>query len=314
MGKDVPEKILEDFNDVFADIHNALVFKGRKVLDEKELVPMVTEAFTIRPNGKPRQGNRDIRKADKQHGQYRLICGLENQEGCDNTMPVRVMGYNFAAYEEQIREITEKNRQRKKPAITKRIHDDQRLAPVITTVLYYGNEKWERPLSLYDMLEFPEDLAEEIKPYVADYPINLISLAELTKEERERFQSDFRMVAEYIACGRDMEKFKEIVSENRKSIKHPKELLAVLDEGKTEEEYRSIVETLMEKNEGEEGIKMQGFADYYVNEGIQKGIQRGQERLNKLNLHLISEKRYQDLERAAKDGEYRKELFDAYGI
>lgn len=45
MGKDIPEKRLEDFNDVFADIHNALVFKGKEVLRENELVPLRTEAF-----------------------------------------------------------------------------------------------------------------------------------------------------------------------------------------------------------------------------------------------------------------------------
>lgn len=185
MGKDIPEKRLEDFNDVFADIHNALVFKGKEILRENELVPLRTEAFSIRTTGRTRQGNRDIRKADMRHGQYRLICGLENQEGRDNTMPVRVMGYDFAAYEEQIKEIAEKNESEKNPAYTKRIHDGQKLTPVITTVLYYGKEKWERPRTLHDMLDFSKE-TEEIRPYVADYPINLISLAELTREERER--------------------------------------------------------------------------------------------------------------------------------
>ena len=53
---------------------------------------------------------KDIRKADRAGNCYRLILALENQAGCDNTMPERCMGYDFAAYEEQIRRIAAKNR------------------------------------------------------------------------------------------------------------------------------------------------------------------------------------------------------------
>ena len=35
--KDASEKILESYNDVFSDIVNVLLFKGRKVLSEEEL-------------------------------------------------------------------------------------------------------------------------------------------------------------------------------------------------------------------------------------------------------------------------------------
>lgn len=78
MKSDIPEKRLEDFNDVFADIHNALVFGGKEILKEERLTALPTEAFTKKRDDTSRQGNRDIRKADGEHGQYRLICGLEN--------------------------------------------------------------------------------------------------------------------------------------------------------------------------------------------------------------------------------------------
>ena len=35
--KDASQKILESYNDVFSDIVNVLLFKGRKVLSEEEL-------------------------------------------------------------------------------------------------------------------------------------------------------------------------------------------------------------------------------------------------------------------------------------
>ena len=45
-----------------------------------------------------------------------------------------------------------------------------------------------------------------------------------------------------------------------------------------------------------------------------KGQIKGEERFAKLNLLLMAEKRYDDLERASKDRDYRRHLFDSFGI
>lgn len=105
MQKDITEKRLEECNDVFADINNGLVFEGKHILNPDQLVPLPTEAFTRNDDGSIRQGNRDICKADQKNGRYRLICCAENQTGVDNTMPQRLMGYDYASYEEQIKAI-----------------------------------------------------------------------------------------------------------------------------------------------------------------------------------------------------------------
>ncbi|MBE5869189.1 MAG: hypothetical protein E7293_09625 [Lachnospiraceae bacterium] len=104
MQKDIAAKRLEEHNDVFADIFNNLIFSGQKVLEEGTLISLPTEAFTRMERGRLRQGNRDVCKADKEQNVYRLICGIENQECRDNTMPERIMGYDFAAYEKQIQD------------------------------------------------------------------------------------------------------------------------------------------------------------------------------------------------------------------
>ena len=49
-------------------------------------------------------------------------------------------------------------------------------------------------------------------------------------------------------------------------------------------------------------------------EGEMKGQMKGEERVSKLNLLLMADKRYDDLERASKDKEYRRQLFDTFGI
>lgn len=45
-----------------------------------------------------------------------------------------------------------------------------------------------------------------------------------------------------------------------------------------------------------------------------EGIKEGEDRVSRLNLLLIEETRYEDLEMASKDKEYRDKLFRDYGI
>ena len=83
--KDILEKRLIRKNEVFADIFNNIVFRGRQILDSASLESLPSESNTRKRNGRWRQGYRDIRKADRNSQQYRLICGIENQQDTDNT-------------------------------------------------------------------------------------------------------------------------------------------------------------------------------------------------------------------------------------
>ena len=78
------------------------------------------------------------------------------------------------------------------------------------------------------------------------------------------------------------------------------------------EAVREGVKTVMggKKLEYEEKtIKREG-----EKEGIKKGIKKGEGRINQLNLYLISENRFDDLERAVNDREYQLQLFQEYGL
>ena len=48
--------------------------------------------------------------------------------------------------------------------------------------------------------------------------------------------------------------------------------------------------------------------------GIEKGIEKGESRLNQLNFHLISDKRFDDLARATNDRQYQAQLYKEYGL
>ena len=276
MQKDITKKRLISKNDVFADIFNALLFEGEEILLEEYLVPLPTESFTRRADGQIRQGNRDVRKADIRNGSYCLIFGEEDQEGIDNTMPQRIMGYDFSSYEEQIKTHISKNTQSKNPAITKRIHDEQKLTPVITLVLYWGTEEWKSPQCLYDMIEFPPEIEKRIRPYVADYPMNLIQMASLPKSARERFKSDFRLLAEYAALKNKPEKLKKMLEEDTQVICHREEFLDALCAVSGDKRYGNM-KAQIEERAKKEAITMCVVLDEYENRGIEIGLARGVE-------------------------------------
>ena len=276
MKKDTAEKRLEACNDVFADIFDNLLFGGQQIIDEEQLEATPTEAFVRKGNGRIWQGNRDILKTCGKKGQYRLICGIENQTQIDNTMPERIMGYDYAVYEEQIRKLQAQNEKDGRPAYAKRLHENQRLMPVITAVLYYGTkEEWRHPVRLYDMLDFPAEVEEVIKPYVADYPINIIDVSRLAEKERARLTSDFRLIADYLAYKNNPERLKKFMEENNQKIRHPEEFLDVMSEVASDGRYKKIKEKILNQGVKKEELTMCIIAEELENRGMEKGIALG---------------------------------------
>lgn len=137
-SKDIVEKTLESYNDVFADIVNVLLFDGDEVIKENELQP-AREKSMYKIDGKVYQQERDIAKFWK-NGEIQIaFLGIENQTSVDNDMPLRVISYDGAAYRNQLK------------AGKKRY-------PVITLILYFGEKKWEKPKCILDCFEVPDKI------------------------------------------------------------------------------------------------------------------------------------------------------------
>ena len=283
--KDIKEKRLIAKDEVFADIYNNIVFQGEQILDSRTLESLPTESYARRTDGSWRQGNRDIRKADRHNHQYRLICGIENQEACDNTMPVRTMGYDYASYEEQIRTLQNQNQADGHPAYAKGLHDGQKLAPVVTTVLSFGHG-WEGPRSLYELLDFPEAYRTQLEKLVPDYRLNLVQVDELPQEVIERLTSDFRLVAEFCVNRKNPARFRKFLKENTKPIQHPEELLELLGEVTGDRRYQEITGYIVEKKG--EPITMYSVEDELEQRGMERGLEQGLERGLAQGLELVN--------------------------
>lgn len=70
----------------------------------------------------------------------------------------------------------------------------------------------------------------------------------------------------------------------------------------------------MELKEIKEAMTMTKLGQMLVDDGIEKGIEKGAERMRKLTKLLLDKKQYEELEKAAEDSEYCERLMKRYKI
>ena len=246
-GKDITQKMLERYNDVFADIVNVLLFNGKRIVDEDALTDTPVDS-ALKIDGEIHSQDRDVAKYWKNSQINIALFGLENQTVPDKLMPMRVIGYDGAEYKKQ---VLEENRYKKK-------------YPVITLVLYMGYDRnWKYSNSLLDLLEVDENL----KPYVSDYRINVFEIAFLDREKIELFKSDFRMLADYLYQMRTNNSYKG----DESNIKHVDEILMLMSAMSGFKNVENIIKVAHERKVS----NMKGFFELAEEKGLEKGLELG---------------------------------------
>ena len=81
------------------------------------------------------------------------------------------------------------------------------------------HKRWDKSKSIYEVLG--DGLDDALKPFVQDYKINLFEIAFLEEEDVELFQSDFKIVADYLVQMRKNNDYKPSPQE----IRHVREVL-----------------------------------------------------------------------------------------
>lgn len=218
--KDITEKLLEEQDDVFADIINTLVFGGKQVIKEEDLESISTLS-SYKMSGKLHAQERDVLKAWKQGCIRIAVCGLENQTNVDYDIPLRVIGYDGAVYRAQLNE--------KQPEGVKRY-------PVFTLVLFFGKGKWTGPKNLLDRISVPE----ELEGLVSDYRINVIEIGLLNEETIRQFSSDFQIVADYMIQMQQGGKYKP----SEKPMRHLEGVMDLMEALTNDEKYKESIQVL----------------------------------------------------------------------
>ena len=245
--KDITERALEAYNDIFADIVNVLLFKGKRLIDPADLSDALPKSV-IKADGKVYDQERDIAKFWVKEQVRIALVGLENQTAVDKDMPLRIISYDAGEYKKQI--IDKKNKMR---------------YPIITLVLYFGNRRWKRPLSLKECFDIPK----ELEPYVNDYKIHVFEIPYLKDKLVTMFRSDFKVVADYFVQVRKNKKY----IPSKEKVEHVNEILSLMRVLTRDDRF----EEAMNRNVNKEAENMSEALTLLINEGEERGEERGRE-------------------------------------
>lgn len=243
--KDLSEKLLEDYSDVFADIVNVLLFHGNNTVKEEDLIDSGTKSQYKADDTRLHEQERDIMKIWKKQNVSFAVIGLENQTAVDNDMPLRIIGYDGASYRAQM------------------LRNGNERYPVITLVLYFGDSPWSGPRSLFECFSIPD----ELKGYVNDYRIHIVDIPSLSEEQVAAFKSDFRIIADYF---RQIRNNNGIYIPSRQEFRHTDAVLKFFGAFTSDQRF---IETAQSKKEVR---NMCDVLDRAEEQGIKKG--REQER------------------------------------
>ncbi|MDE6642109.1 MAG: hypothetical protein K2K63_16480 [Acetatifactor sp.] len=193
----------------FADLFNGVFFQGKPVIRADRLLEGSETYSDMTEN--PLDRTRDL-KMITDDGETLRILALENQENIDYTLPYRCMQYDSLEYGRQLRELKKYNKARKLLSTPAEricgITRQNRLAPVYTLCLYHGEEPWDGPLSLRDMVDFGAD-REDMGRFFADYPITLFCINE--QESFHMFQTELREVFAVMNLRRNKRQLYEVL-------------------------------------------------------------------------------------------------------
>ena len=298
--KDTALGDLEAFNDVFADIMNVLMFKGKAYVDENDLEQgREKSSYEAENKVRIRPQFRDIHKYWKDCKVRLAYVGFENETEPENDMPFRVMGYDGAAYRDQLSYYTDAKGKR---------HRNKERYPVITLVLYTGYKKrWDKATTLHEVLG--DKIDARLLPFVNDYKIHLFEIAFLDEETVQKFQSDFRIVADYLVQMRKNNDYKP----SDIQIRHVREVLNTMSALTQDNRFTEIY---AESKKGDEPKTMCEALDKVEKRGEAHGRaigeahgrRTGQVEISKLMASLAADGRSDDIIKAGSDEDFLHKL------
>ena len=209
----------------FADAFNFFVFNGEQVVKAEELSECDTTLISL-PYGnnarQPIQKFRDVLNKwtvmMKDGKNVYIILGIENQSFIHYAIAVKNMLYDAMNYDEQVRNAGKSYREKNRPKLTgdeffSNFRKTDKLIPVITLVIYFGENEWDAPRSIKEMLSVQD---ERILQFVQDYKINLIEPHKLSDEEFEKFTTDLGITLNFIKRSKDKKELDNLIHKDER--------------------------------------------------------------------------------------------------
>lgn len=225
---DITQKEYFTDKERFADFVNAVYFNGRRVVKAEELTD-VPEIVRKADEAAVLERTCDVVKKYTKDGTVFAIYAMENQKTVDYRMPVRVMLEESLRYDSQMKQIAKKNSEEiKSSEETDPVNDGEflygfrksdRLKPVYTMVVYWGEGEWDGATSLRELMALPEEDEELRRTMLEMLPDYKIRVYDLNKEKDfSAFSTALKTVFEFYSRHNDGNSMKEYIEEHREEV------------------------------------------------------------------------------------------------
>ncbi|MCD7956783.1 MAG: hypothetical protein LUG93_13765 [Lachnospiraceae bacterium] len=178
---------LKDFwrdNNRFADLFNAVLFEGQEILKPDALEEADTDVsgvIQLKQYQESLVRARDVVKKTA-YGADFVIWGIENQQHIHYASPLRTLLYDGMGYLKEYNEITRQRKEDSEPKtkdeFLSKMRKEDRLHPIFSITVYYGEKEWDGPLCLKDMIV---DMPGPMARLFSDYKMNLVQVRDSGK-------------------------------------------------------------------------------------------------------------------------------------
>jgi len=264
-------------NDIFAEIFNYYVFGGEGILRPEDLQELDAAEGVVLTDGGGKKRSlgryRDLLK----YAVIRcstdacfLLIGIENQTNVHFAMPVRNMLYDSISYAGQALGRERLHRRQKDrmsgAEFLSGFRKDDRLLPVMTLVVNFGQKPWTAPRSLYEMLEATD---KKVLRYINDYRINLIDPHQMKEDDFQKMGESLQYVMRFIAASGSRDEMKELLDRYKGIYENLEKDAAEL--------LNACAHMNIHISKGKEAFDMCKAWDDMARESMEKGIAQGEE-------------------------------------
>lgn len=284
MGKE-DVNLKDYFNDVgrYADLWNGGVFEGKQIVKPDELQEVNPSVFKADHHA-VMERSRDVVMKQNLKGHRFILLAVENQKIIDYSMPVRIMLQEALTYDHQRKEIVRENKREENDGVQGlyknagellyKFRRKDKLQPVVTLVAYWGEEPWDGPMNLHDMIDFGSEPGQgnclenaEIQKLIPKYPLHFIDMSKV--EHPEYFKTELRPFLELYQRRNDKTEFVEYIRNNENAQKMDDESWYMLGQVTHSEELMKAITLKNDKCEESEAM-CKALEDFY-NDGVEEG-------------------------------------------
>lgn len=299
----------------FADLINGFIYQGQQVVQTKDVQELNRTVSRIGKSSKKIQAH--ITTADVirevHHDMYVTIFIMENQTDIHYAMPVRIMNAESAYYHRQWRRIANQHQQDKDLKDAEYLSGfgkEDKLTPVITLVVYWGNEPWDGPRCLKDMLDV-STYPLELQSMIIDYPIHLLEVRKF--QHLENFATDIRYVFGFLQKEKNRTELESYVAEHKEVFSEltgeAYDMISVMSRTKTLSDRKQDYER---KGRYDMCQAIEEMVEDGRKEGRKEGREEGVSILRGLFRYLRAENRVDEIMLAIEDREYCNRLLKEY--